>query len=186
MDAARYMGELLSFARLRLLRLGDLDLPCEVNPAREAVVERPLDTLATWIPWEDLQPCDDDRDQSDKEGDGQGDSPIPPSPPPELDDVSVCASVGANDVGGPPPSGGIGTLPPPVRVHVATGRARLVPRVRGQVPRNNRMRRPAPRDLRSVSARGPTPGGAGRAAAAPGGSRPRSSDAAPHSGRVRS
>ena len=47
------LGDLLSFARLRLLRLGDLELDGS-NPIRDANVERPKDMSEPWIGWADL------------------------------------------------------------------------------------------------------------------------------------
>ncbi|KAL7463947.1 hypothetical protein ACHAXS_004298 [Conticribra weissflogii] len=59
-EAARCLAELLEFAILRLIRLGDLALSlrgCEgkVNPIRRATSERPVDTLEPWESWKTLQ-----------------------------------------------------------------------------------------------------------------------------------
>ncbi|KAL7441224.1 hypothetical protein ACHAXM_007726 [Skeletonema potamos] len=55
-DAARCIAELLEFAILRLIRLGDLALGDEkVNPIRRATSERPADTLKPWVPWKELR-----------------------------------------------------------------------------------------------------------------------------------
>ncbi len=55
-DAARCIAELLEFAILRLIRLGDLALGEEkVNPIRRATSERPADTLKPWVPWKELR-----------------------------------------------------------------------------------------------------------------------------------
>jgi hypothetical protein len=65
-EAAQCLAELIEFAILRLMRLGDLAL-CElglikegglrgfVNPIHRATSERPLDTLKPWEPWRELQ-----------------------------------------------------------------------------------------------------------------------------------
>jgi len=59
-EAARCLAELLEFAILRLIRLGDLALSLgeredEVNPIRRATSERPVDTLEPWESWKTLQ-----------------------------------------------------------------------------------------------------------------------------------
>ncbi|KAL7457212.1 hypothetical protein ACHAWC_008708 [Mediolabrus comicus] len=55
-DAARCIAELLEFAILRLIRLGDLALGDEkVNPIRRATSERPADTMKPWVPWKELR-----------------------------------------------------------------------------------------------------------------------------------
>mmetsp|Transcript_21215 Transcript_21215/g.34739 ORF Transcript_21215/g.34739 Transcript_21215/m.34739 type:complete len:1607 (+) Transcript_21215:45-4865(+) len=55
-DAARCIAELLEFAILRLIRLGELALGEEkVNPIRRATSERPADTLKPWVPWKELR-----------------------------------------------------------------------------------------------------------------------------------
>lgn len=52
-DAACQLGDLLAFARLRLLRLGDVELVGS-NPIRDANVERPKDMNEPWVGWEAL------------------------------------------------------------------------------------------------------------------------------------
>lgn len=51
-DAACELSDLLSFARLRLLRLGDMEF--DANPVRDANIERPQDTKRPWEGWKDL------------------------------------------------------------------------------------------------------------------------------------
>ena len=63
-EAARCLAELIEFAILRLLRLGDLALNehsevednggLVINPIRRATSERPADTLKPWEPWKKL------------------------------------------------------------------------------------------------------------------------------------
>jgi hypothetical protein len=66
LEAAQCLAELIEFAILRLMRLGDLALGEQggfkegglqrfVNPIRRATSERPLDTLKPWEPWRELQ-----------------------------------------------------------------------------------------------------------------------------------
>ena len=61
-EASRHLSQLLEFARLRLVKLGDLELapescdtsPSKYNPIRRAAGNRAVDTLSTWIPWSEL------------------------------------------------------------------------------------------------------------------------------------
>jgi len=69
-EAAQCLAELLEFAILRLLRLGDLALIEQgseeegggggLNPIRRATSERPVDTLKPWEPWRKLQKIRDE------------------------------------------------------------------------------------------------------------------------------
>ncbi|KAL9181886.1 hypothetical protein ACHAXT_012229 [Thalassiosira profunda] len=56
-EAARCIAELLEFAILRLMRLGDLALSDigAANPVRQATSERPADTIRPWEPWHELR-----------------------------------------------------------------------------------------------------------------------------------
>jgi hypothetical protein len=65
-EAAMCLAELIEFAILRLMRLGDLALAEQedieggalrrlINPIRRATSERPLDTLKPWKSWRELQ-----------------------------------------------------------------------------------------------------------------------------------
>jgi len=62
-EAARCLAELIEFAILRLMRLGDLALMEQggaLNPIRRATSERPADTLKPWEPWRNLQKIRDE------------------------------------------------------------------------------------------------------------------------------
>jgi len=86
-EAARCLAELLEFAILRLMRLGDLALIEQggeeggngvVNPIRRATSERPVDTLKPWEPWRKLQKIRDElkAQQHRKSGHAQTWAPI--------------------------------------------------------------------------------------------------------------
>ena len=79
-DAACQLGDLLAFARLRLLRLGDVELGGS-NPIRDANVERPKDMNESWVGWEALnrERQAQNSDQSTERSMSEGSLDLPPS-----------------------------------------------------------------------------------------------------------
>ena len=75
-DASRKLSELLEFARLRLLKLGDLVYE-DQNPVSLAIVDRPVDTFENWVEWEKINNGHKENDVDEHTSNGEVSSPSP-------------------------------------------------------------------------------------------------------------